>query len=246
MNGIHVQGGRIKKHRSDRYVDTVNLCEPSVGESIRTAHAVRIEMSKEEVTAANVRNASTLTLLRSRDRNIRSVYERQWRCHFDYNRVPFLYDSKEGNAAHNARIRELRDYIAQHVRMVEDLRAKVERSPRSKAAWKKCNKGGGSRRRMILEGDAAGVQELSRREEEETEGARAPTAPIGSESSTPLCYSRKNILQTLRAYKKSWMQKTMALRNLPGARNWSQNMPTSVNVLEIDNCSIFVNLSISN
>ena len=70
------------------------------------------------------------------------------------------------------------------MRVVEDLRAKVERSPRSKAACKKCNKGGGYRRRMFLERDAAVVKELSRREEEETEGARAPKAPIGSERST--------------------------------------------------------------
>ena len=189
MSGIPVRDGRIKKNKRgcDRYVDGVTLSEPGVGENIRTARAVRIEMSKEEVTAANVRNASTLTLLRIRARNIRSVYERLWRCHVDGNRVPFLYDSKEGNGDDNARLQELRHYIAQHVRVVEDLRAKVERSPRSKAAWKKCNKGGGSRKRMFLERDAAVVQELSRREEEEgAEGARAPTASNGAERSAPI------------------------------------------------------------
>ena len=127
-----------------------------------------------------------MTPLRIRARNIRSVYERLWRFHVDCNRVPFLYDSKEGDSGENERIRELRDYIALHVRVVEDLRAKVEHSPRSKAAWKKCNKGGGSRRRMFLERDVAVVQELSRREEEEAEVARAPTAPIRSERSTPV------------------------------------------------------------
>ena len=168
-------------------MDGVTLREPGVGTSVHTARAVRTEMSKEEVTAANVRTASTLTLLRIRARNIRSVYERLWRCHVDGVKVPFLYDSKEGDGDENTRINELRHYVAQHVRVVEDLRAKVERSPRSKTAWKKCNKGGGSRRRMLLERDAAVVQELSRREqEEETEGARAPTAPIGSERSTPV------------------------------------------------------------
>ena len=49
MNRIHVQGGRIKNRGSDRYVDGITLCEPDVGGSIRTARAVRIEMSKEEV-----------------------------------------------------------------------------------------------------------------------------------------------------------------------------------------------------
>ena len=185
-NRIYVQGGRIKKRGSDRFVDGFTPCEPGVGESVRTARAVRIEMSKEEVTAANVCNASSLTLLRIRTRNIHSVYERLWRCHVNCNRVPFLCDSKEVDGDDNARIRELRDYIAQHVREVEDLRAKVECSPRSKAAWKKCSKGDGSRRRMFLEQDAAVVQELSLREEGETEGAHAPTAPVGSEHSTPV------------------------------------------------------------
>ena len=75
MSRIPVQGGRIKKNKrgSDHYVDGVTLCEPDVGSSVRIAHAVRTEMSKEEVTAANVRDASTLTVLRSRARSIRSV-----------------------------------------------------------------------------------------------------------------------------------------------------------------------------
>ena len=157
LNRIHVQGARIKKRSSDRYVSGVTLCEPGVGESIHTASAVRIEISKEEVTAANVRNASTLTLLRICARNIRSIYERLWRCHVDCNRIPFLYDFKEGDGDKNERIQGLRDYIAQHVRVIEDLRAKVERSPQLKAACKKCNKGGGSRRRMFLEREAAVV-----------------------------------------------------------------------------------------
>ena len=131
------------KRGADRYVDGVTLRELEIRISIRTAGAVRTEMSKEEATAANVRDASTLTLLQIRARNIRSVYESLWRCHVDGVKVPFLYNSKEGDGDEDSRIQELRDYVAQHVRVVEDLRANVERSSRSKAAWKKCNKGGG-------------------------------------------------------------------------------------------------------
>ena len=71
------------------------------------------------------------------------------------------------------------------MRVVEDLRAKVERLPRSKSAWKKCSKGGGSRR-MFLEREAAVAQELSRREKEEADGASAPAASTGSERSNPV------------------------------------------------------------
>ena len=157
-------------------MDGVTLRESGVGTSVHTARAVRTEMSKEEVIAANVRNDSNLTLLRIRARNIRSVYERLWLCHVDCDEFSILYDSKEGDGDDDSRVKELRDYVAQHVRVVEDLRTKVERSPMSKAAWKKCNKGGGSRRRMFLERDAAFVQEPSLREQEEADGARAQKA----------------------------------------------------------------------
>ena len=196
MNRIPVQSGRIKKNKRgpERYVDGMTLREPGLRESVRSARAVRTEMSKEEVTAAKVRGTSTLTLPRIRAHNIRSVYERLWHCHVDGVKVPFLYDSKEGDGDDNARINELRSYIAQHVRVVEDIRAKVERSPRSKSAWKKCNKGGGSRRRMFLEREAAVAQELSRREQEEADGAHAPAASTGSEVQPPLCGIRSSTL----------------------------------------------------
>ena len=99
--------------------------------------------------------------------------------------VPFLYDSKEGDGDDDSRIQELGSYLALHVRFVEDLRAKVKRSPRLKSALKKCNKGGGSRRRSFLERIAAVVQVFSQREQEESEGARANKASTRLERSTP-------------------------------------------------------------
>ena len=74
-SGLSVQAGRIKKHKrgSDRYVDGVTLHAPVVGTNARTALAVRAEVPKGEVTAANARDASTLTLLLIRARNIGSV-----------------------------------------------------------------------------------------------------------------------------------------------------------------------------
>ena len=188
-----MHNGRIKKKKrgSERYVDGVTLREPGVGSSVRTARAVRTEMSKEKVTAANARDAFALTLLRIRARKICSVYERLWCCYVDGVKVPFLYDSKEGDGDDNARIHELGDYIVQHVRVVEDLRAKFERSTRSKSAWKKYNKAGGSRRKMFLEREAAVAQELSRREQEEADAACAPAASTESERSTIVVFYPK-------------------------------------------------------
>lgn len=66
MSGIHVQPRRIKKNKrgSDRHVDGVTLRETEVGASVHNARAVRMQMSKEDVVAANVCNASTIALLR--------------------------------------------------------------------------------------------------------------------------------------------------------------------------------------
>ena len=90
MSGLSVQAGRIKKNEcgSDRYFDGVTLREPGVETSVHTACAVGTEMSNEEPTAANVLNASNLTLLRIRARKIRFVYERLWRCHVDGGNFP--------------------------------------------------------------------------------------------------------------------------------------------------------------
>ena len=108
MTKITAQSGRVEKNKrgSERYVDGVTLREPEVRAGVRTARAVRTEMSKEEVTATNIRDAYTLTLPRIRARNNRSVYERLWRCHVDGVMVPFLYYSKEGDGDDNANIYE--------------------------------------------------------------------------------------------------------------------------------------------
>ena len=118
-SGILVQGRRIKKNKncSDYYADGTTLCNPEIGEIIHTARAVRIEMSKQEVTAADVRNASTLTLLRIRARNISFVYERLCHFHVDGDKVSFLYDSKEmdGDGDGDSRLKGMRFCVAQYI-----------------------------------------------------------------------------------------------------------------------------------
>ena len=92
-----------------------------------------------------------------------------------------MYHSKEENSDENSEINKLRGYIAENGRVLEDVHAWVERSPRTQATWKKCNKGGGSRKRMLLEHEATVVQELSRRKQKKAESARAPVASTVSE-----------------------------------------------------------------
>ena len=200
-----MQSGRIKKNKRgpERYFDGVTLREQGVGSSVRTARAVRTEMTKEEVTAANIRNASTLTFLRIRPRNIRSDYERLWRCHLYCDKVPLLNDSKEGDGDDDSRIQELRSYVVQHGCVVEDLRAKVERSPRSKSAWKKCNRGRCSIRRMFLERVAAAVQNFRGVSRKKLKVHVHRKHQIRLSVQRPWYYTRNSMLQMLSAYKEN-------------------------------------------
>ena len=232
MSGIPIQVGRIKKNKrgSDRYVDGDTLCEPPVGKSIRTARGVRTEMSKKEVTAANVRSASNQTLLRIRARNIRSVYELLRRSQIHYDKVHSLYESKEGDGDNDSIIKEQRGYVALHGRVFDDLRALVERSPRSKSAWKKCNKGCGSGRRMFLEPDAAIEQKLSRRADEEAKGAHGPEASTRLERSTPVLLYPKQYATDFAHLQRELDVKYHVFLEPSRTKNWSRHVPTSLNL----------------
>jgi len=159
-----------------------------------TARAVRQELVKEEVTAANVRSATSLTLMRLRARTLRATYEKLWRCFANNERVPFVYSSHEGEGSDGERMENLRKYISAHVRRVEDLRTLVERNSSTKSRWKKANKGGGKRARMFAEREAAVIAELQYRETNGTIGeeemdARA-TSPVddSAKTVTPVLY----------------------------------------------------------
>ena len=142
-----------------------------------------------------------------------------------------MYDSKEGHGDDDPRTKELRDYVAQHVRVLEDLRAKVERSPRSKAAWKKCNKRGSSRNRMLLERDAAVVQELSSHDQEGADVARAPEAPNRLERSTPVVLYPKQCAADVARIQKELDAEDHGVPKPSEAKSWSRHVPTPLNVV---------------
>ena len=76
-----VPGGRIRKVGPRRpHVDGATLRAPGKASDVDD-RAPRRDIPKDSMTLANIREASTLSLLRVRARNVRGTYERMWRCY---------------------------------------------------------------------------------------------------------------------------------------------------------------------
>ena len=127
--------------------------------------SARINVTYEELSLDNIPHATTLSLYRERARNIRAVYERMWRC-FAGNRVTeFMYDSQEGDGDDVSRIKNLRDYVNSHVRVIENLRIRVMRCAEAAKRWKRSNRSGGTLVKKMRARSQAVLEELIRLEQ---------------------------------------------------------------------------------
>ena len=123
------------------------------------------DMALHEVTPQNVKHASTLTLLRIRARDVRAQYVRMWRCYTNNHVQPFVYDSHEGNGNIDEKISNLRKYIIDHIKVIENLRILVDRCKTSRSRLKRANRSGGYLTRLLRERNGAVVDELMARYE---------------------------------------------------------------------------------
>ncbi len=140
------------------HVVSVRPCE----ETIEAAGAFprKQNMALHEVTVHNVGQASTLTLLRIRARDIRAQYVRMWRCYANNRVQPFVYDSHEGDGDIVQKVRNLRKYIAHHITVLESLRILVDRDESSRSRLKRANRSTGYLTRLLRERNGAVVDEL--------------------------------------------------------------------------------------
>lgn len=90
-------------------------------------------MLHDEVNVDNIGVATTITLLHIRARDLRAEYTRMWHCYTGVYVQPFIYDSPEGAGSDFSRTQNLRNYIDSHVRVLEDLRAKIVRNSEANA-----------------------------------------------------------------------------------------------------------------
>ena len=122
-------------------------------------------MALYEVTSQNVKHASTLTLLRIRAREVRAQYVRMSRCYATSHVQPFVYDSHQGNCDIEEKISNLRKYIIDHIKVIENLRILVDRCKTSRSRLKRANRSGGYLTRLLRERNGAVVDELMARYE---------------------------------------------------------------------------------
>ena len=142
----------------------------------------RRELSKEELTAANVRSATSLSLLRVRARNVRAMYVRLWRCFADNAVTPFKLDVAEVEGEGPAHVREanLLDWVKAHECESTSVWNKIRFNEAASRRFKKASRGGGRNQKNLRERDEAVEAELARRT-----GDGTLLTPVPAEKSAP-------------------------------------------------------------
>ena len=165
--------GRIVRNAPapKKYVDGATLLSPHAENDV-SASADHLHMTYDELSAHNVRQASDLTLLRERARDLNAQYVRLWRC-FSNNPVKdYLCAVQEGEGDDASRAARLRTSISLHVERIEVLRAQVLRNAEAKRRWKRASRSSGKLVKEMRARSQAVVTELARRQESSGKGVR--------------------------------------------------------------------------
>ena len=179
-HSVRRYGPRIQRNRrpSYAYVDPASL-RPLNAMQIEYQHRNRAEaqraasararnyytpLAKEDTTPHNVRNATTLMLLRMRARTVRAQYKRHWEVLKDLKPEQFVFKTPEVGDSVTADEQRLKEFIQSHLIRIEALRSEIERSESAKVRLNKVNRSGGSRHRMWEARNEAVVNELLWRE----------------------------------------------------------------------------------
>ena len=159
-----VSGGRIVKQSRARQprIDGGTLLPISANAQ---GSEVRRDMAREDITMANVRAVSSLSLLRVQARTIRAAFERVYRVTANTGRVPFRFElsTAEGTGDDASRIRRLSHYVAVHKKEIGSRMDWIMTDSKRLSRLRKENKGGGKLRRKCIERDAAIDGELATR-----------------------------------------------------------------------------------
>ena len=112
---------KVSKARTSR-IDPTTL-QPLRTSLFSSAHALesRANLDREDITPANVRSVSSLSLLRLQPRSLRALYERVYRVSSGTAQKPFKFEIEfaEGVGDDSARISRLLDYVAHHKAEIE-------------------------------------------------------------------------------------------------------------------------------
>lgn len=131
------------------------------------ASAMRTEIPYDDLSVSNVAFATTLSLLRERERYLSAIYQRMARCLDDGKVLEFSQQSKEGPYDDTTRKRNLKDVVCYLTRRIEELRGEINGKPDAKRALKKASSSGGILVKKMRERSKAIATELAKREFEE-------------------------------------------------------------------------------
>lgn len=167
---------RIRKNKKPdyMYVDPVTL-KPlgAQAHGIQRARALRMPLSKEQITLENVKSVTTLMLLRLRAKTVRATYKRSWECLKNVKPRKFDWTSPEGDGDAVDRQDKLLHYIEQHLPLIEQYGNSIRLSESASKRLAQANRSGGDRHRTWCELNKAIEAELSRREHEVHNSAQA-------------------------------------------------------------------------
>ena len=137
----------------------------ATGSVAGAAHLGRREMGSEEVSASNVREAASISLLRVKARTVSAHRRRVWRCLEGAAPTPFSFVASEveGVGALHQREKRLADFIETNEKSAESILQRIRVDAKAQARLKKANKGGGKLKKDMQKRDAAIDEELNRR-----------------------------------------------------------------------------------
>ena len=125
----------------------------------------RRDIASEEVALANIRQATTVSLLRVKAQTVATHHRRACRCLVGAGPTPFSFVASEveGLVALHLREKRLLDFIESNEKGAESILRRIRADESASARLRKANKVGGKLRKDMAKRDAAIEEELNRR-----------------------------------------------------------------------------------
>ncbi len=130
----------------------------------RSAAALCMHLTYEELTAQKFTNETTITLLRVRCRDLRAVDVRMELVANGPVPKPFEYNTVEGGRDTVSRVKKLNVYVAIHVQKIEELLARINREKDMRQQWIRANHGSANLIKEMRARSRTVVDELFKRE----------------------------------------------------------------------------------
>ena len=152
----------------------------------------RTEMMLDEMTLENIPNATTLSLMRARARDLSATYTRLVRIKYPNDGHLFAWRSPERGGDDSARFRVLSKYIGERIEEIARVKADVMENKEWRKRYKLASRSSGVLVKQMRVIHQAIVSELAKRKRDDTEcdygGAKAhcqpPAQAVGISEST--------------------------------------------------------------